>query len=311
MLIRMKKVGLCLLGLIVASSVDVSAKEVKDHPLISRFKNSTVKDHKEYSHYKIKFPVAAVKADGTSEWLSKEGKASFYRYTVPEKVSVHELAKSYEVAFDKANLEIVFQCSGSDCGQGMAKYIELNPDFNGKISYSYDGTSPIYLVKHQNSDTSTYIFVSLYEGYYNASAHHIILTEEAMRQDSIAINADFIQEKILSEGKIVLDGIFFDSNSKTIKSESKKSLNEIAKFLKQNKSMNFYVVGHTDGDGSERFNLDLSQARATSVVNALTEGYKIRKEQLKARGVGDWVPVATNKSEKGRAKNRRVELVKI
>lgn len=74
--------------------------------------------------------------------------------------------------------------------------------------------------------------------------------------------------------------------------------------------MNLYVVGHTDNVGTLSSNMDLSKRRADAVVNVLVSKYGIDAKRLYAAGVGPLSPVVANKIEKGRAKNRRVELVK-
>jgi len=71
------------------------------------------------------------------------------------------------------------------------------------------------------------------------------------------------------------------------------------------------VVGHTDGQGSEQYNKDLSTKRAQAVINALVTNFGIAENRLQARGVGELVPVATNRAKEGRQLNRRVELVEM
>jgi len=81
--------------------------------------------------------------------------------------------------------------------------------------------------------------------------------------------------------------------------------------LKQNSSLNVYIVGHTDMTGTLEHNMDLSQRRADSVVKELVNTYGISSSRLKALGVGPLCPVATNQNEEGRKLNRRVELVEM
>ncbi|MCW8857819.1 MAG: OmpA family protein, partial [Kangiella sp.] len=85
---------------------------------------------------------------------------------------------------------------------------------------------------------------------------------------------------------------------------------EIAKLLKDNSELKLLVVGHSDNQGDFDYNIDLSKRRAESVKQALVSNYGINAARLKPWGVGYAAPVASNKAEPGRAKNRRVELVK-
>ena len=86
---------------------------------------------------------------------------------------------------------------------------------------------------------------------------------------------------------------------------------EIAKLLKANQALKLYVVGHTDITADLATNVKLSQARAQSVVNALVSQHGLAAARLIPYGAGPYAPVASNRTEEGRAKNRRVELVEI
>lgn len=136
-----------------------------------------------------------------------------------------------------------------------------------------------------------------------------IIEQEVMRQD-IVIDADLIKSKIDIEGRIAIYGIQFDVGKDVIKSESKETLEAIANFLKANPTINCWVVGHTDSDGSFELNSQLSLKRANAVKLYLEKNYAIAKGRLFAEGVGPLAPVSTNATEEGKKMNRRVELVK-
>ena len=109
---------------------------------------------------------------------------------------------------------------------------------------------------------------------------------------------------------VEVPGIFFDFNKADLKPESKPALDELTKLLRANPSLRVWVVGHTDNVGSFDSNMKLSKDRADAVAKALSGKYGIAGERLKPHGVASLSPVATNETEEGRAKNRRVELVK-
>ena len=94
------------------------------------------------------------------------------------------------------------------------------------------------------------------------------------------------------------------------KVESLETLTEIAALLKNNTSLQIYVVGHTDNVGNLKDNMELSQKRAEAVVNELITKYKVSSTSLQAQGVGPLAPVATNDTKEGKELNRRVEIVK-
>jgi outer membrane protein OmpA-like peptidoglycan-associated protein len=116
--------------------------------------------------------------------------------------------------------------------------------------------------------------------------------------------------RITADGRIALYGILFDTDSATIRPESEATLAEVAKLLQVTPSLKLLVVGHTDTQGSFSYNRSLSQHRAESVAaNLRAKG--IAADRLFPVGVSFAAPVASNASEDGRAKNRRVELVDV
>lgn len=136
-----------------------------------------------------------------------------------------------------------------------------------------------------------------------------VIEQEAMRQD-IVIDAELIKSKMEIEGKIAIYGIYFDTGEATIKEESRPSLKQIALYLKNNPTINCWVVGHTDSDGTFLVNSNLSLARAKAIKKELQSSYGISEQRLFAEGVGPLSPLRSNATEEGKKVNRRVELVK-
>jgi outer membrane protein OmpA-like peptidoglycan-associated protein len=114
---------------------------------------------------------------------------------------------------------------------------------------------------------------------------------------------------ISTMGHFAVYGIYFDTDKAEIKPESEPALAEMTKLLKDNPSLNVFIVGHTDSTGTFEHNLTLSMDRASAVVNALVSGHGIAAARLKPYGVASLAPVASNATEDGKSKNRRVELV--
>jgi OOP family OmpA-OmpF porin len=135
----------------------------------------------------------------------------------------------------------------------------------------------------------------------------IIETKE-MDTGMVTANADSIGEGIDKTGHMAIYGIYFDTGSDQIKPESASTLAEITKLLSRKSALKLLVVGHTDNQGGYDMNMDLSSRRAASVVRALV-AQGVAPGRLRAAGVGYLSPVASNHTEEGRAKNRRVELV--
>jgi OmpA-OmpF porin, OOP family len=136
------------------------------------------------------------------------------------------------------------------------------------------------------------------------------IVEKSGMTQRIEANAEILGSDLHSTGHASVYGILFDTDSDILKSESGQAIGEIAKLLKAEASLKIYVVGHTDNTGSAEHNLLLSQKRAQAVMQELVQKQGIATERLKAFGCGQYAPVASNDTEEGRAKNRRVELVK-
>ena len=174
----------------------------------------------------------------------------------------------------------------------------------GKILFDNGRVTTIRLTK---GDKELWLDVAPYQGYeYDLT----IIEKEAMKQE-VAIDAASMASSIADTGSVAIYGINFDTASSVIKPDSAPAIDEIAKLLSGNPTLKVYIVGHTDMVGEAASNVRLSQARAQSVITALVSKHGIAAARLIAFGAGPYAPIASNKTEDGRAKNRRVELVEI
>ena len=126
----------------------------------------------------------------------------------------------------------------------------------------------------------------------------------------IAQGAVPLYDRLASEGKIVTYAITFETGKADLKPESLVEINRVAKLMREHADLSFEVQGHCDNTGSDAVNDPLSQKRAQAIVDALVN-QGIDKSRLSAVGKGSHSPIAPNTSEEGRAKNRRVEFVKM
>lgn len=136
-----------------------------------------------------------------------------------------------------------------------------------------------------------------------------IVEKQAMAQE-VTASADLFKSGLKATGHVEVPGIYFDTGKSELKPESDAAVAEIAKLLKGDPGLKVYVVGHTDNVASLDLNTKLSQTRAEAVAQALVGRHGIAAARLIGRGAGPLAPVASNDTEEGRAKNRRVELVK-
>jgi outer membrane protein OmpA-like peptidoglycan-associated protein len=127
----------------------------------------------------------------------------------------------------------------------------------------------------------------------------------------LAVGAPDTRNKLITEGKFVTTGILFDVNKDVIKPESYGTLKSIANVLSENQDVKVKIVGHTDSDGDDASNLDLSKRRAEAVKNALEKEFSIDGSRMQTDGKGETQPVDKNNTVTGKANNRRVEFIKL
>lgn len=270
-----KIVGL-LLVLFAASSVlaqnETDVKGSLDHPLFTRMPGYYISDYnvKEFDKF-----ISSYLSGQDENWEGKVTRLAYYIMTGAKQASMLQIARNYENAAKEIGGKILVN---------EGRVIE------GKI---------------EKDRGVTYVHV---EAFNDGRNYDVIVVETgAMKQDVVA-DAAALSASIAATGKVAVYGIYFDTGKSVVKPESTPALEEITKLMKQNGSLTLYVVGHTDNVGALDYNLKLSADRADAVVKALI-GRGIVASRLKGAGVGPYCPVASNRTEEGKAKNRRVELV--
>jgi outer membrane protein OmpA-like peptidoglycan-associated protein len=152
-------------------------------------------------------------------------------------------------------------------------------------------------MKVEKSGTVTWAHITPYNGGDGYTLE--IIEKKAMTQD-VAADANALANDIAATGKAAVYGIYFDTGKSVVKPESEPALDEIGKLLKENGSLKLHVAGHTDNVGDLASNMNSPRLVSKHGVDA---------KRLKASGVGPLCPVASNGTDEGKAKNRRVELV--
>ena len=157
----------------------------------------------------------------------------------------------------------------------------------------------VLFVKKGNAETWA-------EVYSYSDSYNLTIIEKGEVEQEITANA--ILEELNKTGKAILY-INFDSGKSTIKNESMPVVDQIIEMMNQAPDIQISIEGHTDSDGKNESNLKLSEARAKAVVEAITKG-GIDAARLSSAGFGEEKPIADNSTDEGKAKNRRVELIK-
>ncbi len=162
-----------------------------------------------------------------------------------------------------------------------------------------------------NSPRPDYFNPSSLRVQFHASDDDWIKQKMFIRNFRLAEGGKTMKEQLDETGKIITHGIYFDSGSDIIKGESYKTLADIGQLLTDSPALRVSIEGHTDSDGADDANQDLSKRRAEAVRTWLITTYKVDSGRLESNGWGEAKPVDTNDSAEGKANNRRVELVKL
>ncbi|MBN1356937.1 OmpA family protein [bacterium] len=186
----------------------------------------------------------------------------------------------------------------------MENYKAAALEKGGKILLE-DGNNGYLTFTIPGPDTAiTWCYVEASTGSYS-----IYIIEEKNFEKKLNFSADHIRKELEARGKTTVQGILFDLDKATLKLESLTPLQEVVKALLADRNLNIEIQGHTDNQGSAEHNLKLSESRAGAVRDFLVL-FGVDPQRLTAKGCGMSVPVASNDTEDGRARNRRVELVK-
>jgi len=194
---------------------------------------------------------------------------------------------------------------GSITSEEYERYHKQDPHKGdeGDIGYA-DQQIRVYVIRSKNQGN---IFIQYTAN--NAGAKLNILQENNFKQTIRKITADDISKDLSETGKSIVY-ITFDTDKSSITTAGTDLVIQIAEALKNNPTLKIAIEGHTDNTGDAAHNKKLSDERAHAVLNALV-GQKIEKSRLTAKGYGAERPLVANDSEDNKAKNRRVELVKI
>jgi outer membrane protein OmpA-like peptidoglycan-associated protein len=296
----------------------------KDHSLVSRFAGSQMDGYQELAFERGTFflpdPSAPAKELDRDKPLVVEGRVTRLLYIAPKGKTPLEVHRNYQQALQFAGAAMKTAVDGRGAwwdtgGHWRANFEGLK--FQGRWApdispfSSNDGLYVYGVVSRGGAVWHVSVLTAQVLGVQEPQAAVAVQIVEpvAVQTGQVVVNADAMRQGLNGEGKIALYGVYFDTGKSELKPESKAQLDEMAKLLQAHAALRVFIVGHTDNQGALEANLALSRARAQAVVDALVKVYKVDARRLGAAGVANYAPAATNASDGGRAKNRRVELV--
>lgn len=341
-------VGVCSSALIAFAPARTTAqiKDLagsRDPAGVKRYEGSTVIGYVFKKFDEFTFMVGPVKrstqGSGPNYTPTKSQRAEGQRarivYVVPEGRSTLEVMRNYEQELARSGFQTVYRCRGLDCGTDdladqylytMETRLSQTPPAGsgqppGQISeYAFTNAKDQHFLAARRAGAPGDAWISVYVAtggstmHKETVGHAIVLVDlvetAAMESKMITVDASAMARDIAAKGHVALYGILFDTDKTDIKPESATTIAEIAKFLQQQPTVKLYVVGHTDKVGGYDYNVGLSLRRAAAVVQELAGKHGVPAARLKPAGTGPLAPIAPNEAEDGRAKNRRVELVK-
>lgn len=240
-----------------------------------------------------------------------------YRLADPKRSSL-EVLRNYEESLTADGWEISWKASGkAELGNPYSHLFESLRDNDQLFTYS-DADAHALVARKPAEGLTAVLFVTKYQygltrGIKVDAGDPLVqldvIQTKKMEQKMVFVKATEMESEIDKNGRIALYGILFDFNKTDIKPESEPVIAEVAKLLAAKPGLSILVVGHTDNVGAFEFNRDLSQRRAAAVSAALTQKHGIAASRLMSFGASFAAPLASNTTEEGRTKNRRVEIV--
>ncbi len=292
---------------------DIEGSE--DHPMISRYEGSYIKGYETYDYDRIVFP-SGVDNDGL-ETVAPEGKVTRILYVAPEGLSVIQVQRNYQVALEDAGFEMVYECFDGADGCPRQVYTEHAPSFDLRGRNPMMGSDQSYFLARLPGDKGD-VYVSAHTLLSDRVDGQPVTALQVMEEQPLVtgkvevdISAAAMAEYLEETGSVRIYGIHFDTDEASIQEGSASTLQEIALLLEEHPDLELGVAGHTDATGSVDYNMDLSMRRAEAVIGYLANKHGIDPGRLTPHGLGPWAPVAGNQDEDGRARNRRVELIRL
>ncbi len=239
-----------------------------------------------------------------------EGKVKKTAYRVPFGTqSSLSVFRNYENALKTQNGKFLFKCFGGECQKNGHLRTSIN---NSGISLwsSVDYDQEYGYMAYEFAKDGIRYFIVIMSGTFPGEktlSYEIHVIEIQEMEQSVSVKD--MERSIDNDGKMAFHNIRFQTGSAILDSDYNESIEIIADYLRRNPSKKLFIVGHTDNTGSLAGNMDLSKRRAAAVVKVLMAKHGISSDRISPKGVGPLAPMATNTTDKGRALNRRVEVV--
>ena len=308
-----------------------------DHPALKRVEGSVIVSYAKQAFGEQCIALEKVMFDYDAQKILPfkqevvEGPQTRILYRAPKNASTLEVVRQYQTDLKASGFEVLFEGKGgtsdiSTIDNGYDRFLKnvyeshgLPGEIYGPLSLNHDSRYTALQKTSGAAKTYVSIFAVSNTDWHDAFGTEkgqvlalVTITEQkGMTDRMVKVSAAEMDTSLSKSGRIALYGINFDFNKAEVKPDSAEALTEIGTLMQSNPALKVLIVGHTDSIGGFEMNKTLSQRRAEAVVAALTSLFGVKSDRLFPVGVSFAAPVESNENEAGRAKNRRVELVKI
>ncbi len=326
----MKKIIFFVIVCLFLFPVDVVAQRTtdiegsEDHPVISRFEGAVIEFYEETDWGEYRLPIDD---EGNLDWQAPKsvgGKVTRIQYSATNDYNADFFLHNYKTAFEDAGYEILIAIAHGELGFSHRPHTWHDNYYFSGLDGRGDGLNNIrfgrglrFPIRNDNHsyiaargrDAGQDIYVAVYS---IVGRDFTLITQDVIEVDRIGtgmVSVETISEDIERLGSIALYDINFATAEAEIQSGSDQILQTIADYINANPGKQYFIVGHTDSRGEFEFNMNLSENRASAVLDELVDNYGVDRAQLEAYGVSSLAPVASNSTKTGRSRNRRVEIV--
>lgn len=321
---NMRLVWSCAISVALAFSAPAAAdiEGAYDHDDIPRVAGSSIVYFDRSEFDRISIPTGPHDGDTIESAETLEGEVLKLSYTFDNPdISTLQIKRNYIDALEARGFEVLYAESHDALGSGAGRSF-----YNSSEIFSRGARDCCRLATRTSNRDLRYIAVRSADGRVLAgiavfnerrapgpAVEIAVVTaaEMATDMDHQPLTAGEMETGLIEEGRVAVQDILFEFDSARILPVSSDALATVAQLMGDAPDIGLLVVGHTDNKGSYDYNLSLSMARAQAVVDYLTGQHGVAPDRLQAAGAGMMAPVTTNRTDEGRAQNRRVELVEM
>jgi outer membrane protein OmpA-like peptidoglycan-associated protein len=323
-------VGGAALAQIINELPQTDVPNSQDSPIVSRFAGSTIVAYQQVNYDEVALPMGP-RNYGAAKMLETKGKVTRIVYASPSGKTPVEVFANFRDSLQRSGFKLLYTCTTGTSSETACGGYDFATDYSQEILQQ---GSPYYnvimdLLRSTTGDVR-YLLAEYQRGSRRVDVGLMVSNNPEPQTDAnnprvgvllqivesgqmpsgeVTVDSAAIAQGLQTEGKFALYGLQFATDSADLRPDSDTTLKQMSDVLHQQPNLKVFIVGHTDNSGSLEHNLALSERRAQSVVKALTSRFGIAPNRLVAVGLASYSPVASNHSDAGKAKNRRVEMV--